>query len=217
MGRVSHRDREGAGGMSIEVVTGGEVLAAVATVDVDQLPALRTAAQQGVSLAEQASRIVVNDAISAETATALLGQVVAARRHAEQQRLSLTRPLNEVVKRINAAASRTVRPLTELEAGLKRKLLVYQAAQQRKAEQERARLEAEAERRRAEEAEERRQIEEATRVEREAAARAAAAAETAARHARDEEVRREREEAAAVEQEKRDAIAAAIARRETAR
>ncbi len=173
--------------MSVQTSQGHEVLDAVAAVDVEQLPALREASSAGAALAEQADRIDVTDAISAQTATALLGQVVSARRHAEAQRVALTRPLNDVVKKINAAAKATTEPLASVEARLKLKLLVYQREQQRLAEVERARLEAEAERRRVEEAEQMRAAEEAARLEREAAERAANAA-------RDEQARREREE-----------------------
>ncbi len=172
---------------------GDAVLAAVAHVDVDQLPALRSASSAGSALADQAARIVVDDAISAETATALLGQVVAARRHAEAQRVALTKPLRGVVEKINAAAKRTLEPLAEIEKGLKGKLLAYQREMERRAGVERARLEAEAERRRAVEAERLRQVEAAARAEREAAARAAAQAEATARQAREEQARRARE------------------------
>lgn len=177
--------------MSVQTSQGHEILDAAAAVDVDQLPALRKASSAAAALADQADRIDVTDAIAAQTATALLGQVVSARRHAEAQRVVLTKPLNDVVRKINAAAKATIEPLASVEARLKLKLLVYQREQQRLAEVERARLEAEAERRRAEEAERMRAAEEAARLEREAA-------EQAAQKARDEQARREREQSDAL-------------------
>jgi hypothetical protein len=173
---------------------GGAVLAAVQTVDVERLPALRDALAAAGTLGAQVERLHVTDAISAETATALLGQVVAARRHAEAQRIDLTKPLRGVVDKINAAAKRTIEPLVAVEATLKGHLLAYQREQQRLADEEHARQVVEAERRRAAEEQERRRVEEAARVEREAAARAAAQAEAAQRQAREDAARRERED-----------------------
>lgn len=175
----------------MSAISGHEVLDAAAAVDVEQLPALRDANAAGSALRAQAEHITVDDAISAQTATALLAQVVGARRHAEAQRVELVGPLNAVVKKINAAAKRTTEPLAEAERTLKGKLLGYQREQQRLADEERARLEAEAEQRRAVEAERMRLAEEAARAEREAA-------ERAARAVRDEQARREREESDAL-------------------
>lgn len=173
-------------------------LAEVATVEVDDLPALQAARATAGNLGAQVARLQVTDAISAETATALLGQVVAARRHAEAQRVELTLPLRGVVDKINAAAKRTIEPLVDVERTLKDRLLGYQREQQRRADEEHARQVAEAERRRAVEEQERRRVEEAARVEREAAARAAAQAEAAQRQAREDAARRDREAADSV-------------------
>lgn len=164
--------------------SGGATLAAVELVDIERLPELRDANTAATALQQQASRLQVHDTISAETATALLGQVVAARRHAEAQRLELTRPLNAVLGKINAAAKRTTEPLKTVELDLKAKLTAYQREQERLAAEEHARQAIEAERRRQEEARQRRAAEESARVEREAAARALAQAEATAKRAR---------------------------------
>lgn len=164
------------------------VLAAVEHVDIDRLPRLREATTAASALHEQADRLRVYDAISAQTATALLGQVVAARRHAEAQRLDLTRPLNAVVKKINDAATRTTAPLKTIEHDLKAKLLAYQREQERQAAEQQARQAAEAERRRQAEEAQRRAAEQAARAEREAATRAAAQAEAAERRAHEQRI-----------------------------
>lgn len=152
-------------------------LVAVEDVEVDQLPAIQAAASSVHDLRSQAERVSVHDEVSAETAATLLGLVVAARQHAESQRLELTRPLRGVVDKINGAAKRTIAPLEDVEQVLKTKLGEYQAEQRRKVEQRRRELEEEAERQRQAEAEERRKVEDVARREREIAARAAAEAE----------------------------------------
>lgn len=185
--------------------TDGAVLAAVEDVDIDQLPAVRNVGLAAEALRQQADDVRVTDAIDAQTATALLGRIVTARREAEAQRLDLTRPLNGVVAKINAAAKRHTQPLVDAEGTLKAKLLAYQREQQRKADEERARLEAEAARRRQAEAAEHRRVEAIARAEREAAARAAAQADAAARHAREQD--RAAALAAAAEARAREAAA----------
>jgi aminopeptidase N len=158
-------------------------LAAVTQVDPRQLPALRHITDQAAAFTAQIDRITITDDLDAETATELLGNIARAKRAAETTRLDLTKPLNETVKKINAAARERTEPLDVAERALKGKLLDYQAEQEAKAQAERDRLAAEA-RRRAQEEDERRRAEEArARAEREAAAREAARAEEEARAA----------------------------------
>lgn len=75
-----------------------------------------------------------------EIAAELLAQITKASREVEAKRLELTKPLNGVVKKINAAAKETSEPLNVAGGVLRLKITNYRAEQKA----ERARLEAEA-------------------------------------------------------------------------
>lgn len=178
-------------------------------------PTLLTPAQR---MLREIQDMTIDAPVMYDIAAGELGKIKGAYNRLEEERLSLTRPLDEVKKKIMARFSKPLETLKAAEDALKSKMLTYREAQERKAAEERRRQEelARAERERlAKEAEEieRKAREEAAiakkKADEEAAALAAAGREKEAAEARaraEAEAREKREQA---EQE-------AAARRETA-
>jgi fused signal recognition particle receptor len=159
-----------------------------------------------------AQRLDVTDAGSAQQATELLTRIAGQAKAAETARVELVRPLNDHVRTINARFREAAEPLAQAREIVSKKLLAYQAEQERLRAAEQARIDAE--RRAAEEtaAEARRQEEAAARAASEAAAR-----EAARKQAEAERTERERLAAIAREQDERKRRVAMMSDDELAR
>lgn len=94
--------------------------------------------------AGSATMITVRDPKSLENAIAFLGDIADAKKKVEAVRVTLVKPLNDHVKRINEMFAPAKKNLDEADSALRSKVLTYRAAEQRKADEERAKLLADA-------------------------------------------------------------------------
>ena len=145
------------------------------------------------SVVQAAQAIMVRTAAEADSATAYLSELAAAKRNAEAARVRLVKPLNDHVKMINDEFRPRREALDAADKVVRGKVLTYRAEQDRLRAEQQARLDREEQERQRAAEQERRAAEAKARADREAAAREAARLEAEAVEARR---RRERERAA---------------------
>ena len=115
---------------------------------------------QATAFQTKAEAMVIESDETVIGATNLLGYIAQSKKQFEDRRTGIVKPLNDNVKRVNDAFRGITAPLNTAETILKQKVLIYNRAQEKKRQEEIARIEAErkvAEEQRQKEIEERKQ------------------------------------------------------------
>ncbi|MFA6048245.1 MAG: hypothetical protein WC737_05570 [Parcubacteria group bacterium] len=102
------------------------------------------------SIVKQGAKIKIEKAEDMAPASEILKQIVARKKRIEELRVFFTKPLNDHIKDINNSFKASLKPLEELEMAIKKTMVTFREIE-RKAEEEKQRIEFEAEQKRQEE------------------------------------------------------------------